>query len=377
MWHPYSLAVYCLLTMHGSAWPQPTSGSGESVPTAVGVAVEPQMLTLQSSGVQASLRGLFAVSADVAWCSGTAGTVLRTANGGQTWQNVSVPGASALDFRDLHAFSDRAAIVISAGSPGRIYRTRDGGKSWALSYENDDPAIFFDALSFWDDQRGLAFSDPQHGRFFLLETRNGGTDWSPLPESSLPIARQGEAGFAASGTCLAVAAAGRAWIGLGRKVEAPRTARVLLSTDYGHHWLGVPTPLPASESQGIFSLAMIDRDLGIAVGGDYLQPDAVGVHAAITSDGGRSWRVPEGKGPRGYRSAVACVRRRQVTVLVAAGPSGIDYSGDLGDNWVPLQDVSLHALAFARDGTAGWGCGAEGTIVHFDLDRLEALARAP
>ena len=39
----------------------------------------------QESGVDVRLRGISAVSADVAWASGREGTVLRTIDGGKHW----------------------------------------------------------------------------------------------------------------------------------------------------------------------------------------------------------------------------------------------------------------------------------------------------
>jgi photosystem II stability/assembly factor-like uncharacterized protein len=73
--------------------------------------------TAQTSGVSARLRGVSAVSDRVAWASGAKGTILRTADGGRSWQPLSIPDTAALDFRDIDALSDRIAYVLSIG-PG-------------------------------------------------------------------------------------------------------------------------------------------------------------------------------------------------------------------------------------------------------------------
>src|SRR5574338_1306112 len=79
----------------------------------------------QPSGVTARLRGMSAVSERVAWASGAGGTVVRTVDGGATWQVRPVPGAEKLDFRDVDAFSESTAYILSIG-PGeasRIFKT--------------------------------------------------------------------------------------------------------------------------------------------------------------------------------------------------------------------------------------------------------------
>src|SRR5207237_6799067 len=109
------------------------------------------------SGTTASLRGIAAVTDKIGWASGTAGTFLLTTDGGATWTAAQVPGAEALDFRDVHALDARTAWLLSAG-PGeksRIYRTTDGGKSWALHFTNPDAEGVLDAPASSGAKRGL------------------------------------------------------------------------------------------------------------------------------------------------------------------------------------------------------------------------------
>src|SRR5207247_10405784 len=86
----------------------------------------------QTIASEADFRGLCAVSAQVAWVSGTKGTFGRTVDGGKTWQAGTVPDAEKLDFRDVKAFDDKTAYLLSIG-PGedsRIYKTLDRAKTW-------------------------------------------------------------------------------------------------------------------------------------------------------------------------------------------------------------------------------------------------------
>jgi photosystem II stability/assembly factor-like uncharacterized protein len=93
--------------------------------------------TPQKSGTTAGFRGLCAVSDRIAWASGTQGTFLRTIDGGETWQAGALPGAASLDFRDVEAFDERTAYLLSIGNgdASRIYKTTDGGQNWALQFK--------------------------------------------------------------------------------------------------------------------------------------------------------------------------------------------------------------------------------------------------
>ena len=94
---------------------------------------DPLRLQPLDSGVRdVRLRGLSAVDARVAWASGQRGTVLRTLDGGASWQQVAIAEARDLDLRDIKAFDADNAVALSIG-PGeasRLYRTADGGRSW-------------------------------------------------------------------------------------------------------------------------------------------------------------------------------------------------------------------------------------------------------
>ena len=99
-----------------------------------------------NSNTESSLRGLGVLSKKIAWVSGTGGTVLKTNDGGDTWENVSVPNAKDVDFRDIEVFGKNTALVMGISSPARFYKTKNGGKTWSLVYINEHKDIFFDGM---------------------------------------------------------------------------------------------------------------------------------------------------------------------------------------------------------------------------------------
>jgi len=179
--------------------------------------------TLQTSGVTARLRGVSAVSDRVAWASGSGSTVLRTADGGATWQKLTVT-TDAVDFRDVDAIDARTAYVLSIGNgpASRIYKTDDAGATWTLQFKNDDPKAFYDAMSFWDAAHGIVIGDSIAGQFCIMTTEDGGRNWRRVPASALPPALPNEGAFAASGTNIAVFGKSDAWIGTGAATKVNR-----------------------------------------------------------------------------------------------------------------------------------------------------------
>lgn len=178
---------------------------------------EAMRLLPQAFGSESGLRGLSVVSGEVAWVSGTGGTVSRTTDGGETWQVQVVPGAEKLDFRDVEAFGASVAYLLAAG-PGdasRVYKTTDGGKTWRQQAVNADAQGFWDAMAFWDERNGIVFGDPVDGQFRLLITEDGGETWRPLAPTGMPRALPREGAFAASGTCLVTGGTRDVWFATG------------------------------------------------------------------------------------------------------------------------------------------------------------------
>jgi photosystem II stability/assembly factor-like uncharacterized protein len=302
-----------------------------------------------------------AASDTVAWASGKKGTIVRTIDGGSTWARVVVPGAEALDFRDIEAFGAGTAyaLAIGPGDASRIYKTGDGGKTWTLQFTNPEARAFYDAIAFWDSQTGIAVGDPVDGRFTILRTADGGKVWTRVPASNIPEALAGDGAFAASGTCLTVYGARHAWFGTGGAARA----RVYRSTDQGLTWAVADTPIMGGNaSSGVFSLAFSDASHGIAVGGDYRLERESGDNLAITSDGGKTWVFAGAARLRGFRSAVAYVPGTKGRRLIAVGPGGTDASDDGGATWTPLGDDGFHALSISLSGGAAWAVGEQGRI---------------
>jgi photosystem II stability/assembly factor-like uncharacterized protein len=322
------------------------------------VSAPAQTWIAHSSGSKASLRGVSAVNSRVVWASGSAGTVLLSVDAGASWQSLTVPDSGQLDFRDVQAFDERTAylLAIGPGEKSRIYKTSDAGVHWTLQLTNPGPAGFLDAFAFWDQTTGVVFGDSVNGEFEILTTSDGGAHW---PRQHAPPALPTEGAFAASGTSIVTLGKNECWFATGGE----GAARVYRSVDRGRTWTVANTPIRKdAASAGIFSLDFRDALHGVAVGGEYKKPNESGHVAAITSDGGKTWREPRGTVPAGYRSAVVYVPKRQA--WIAVGPSGSDISTDDGETWKSFEGAGYNALGVSKDG-ALWAVGADGRIAEY------------
>jgi photosystem II stability/assembly factor-like uncharacterized protein len=359
-----ALTVSCSDELTSSA--STPGATGRSTPAQSAPASFTPILTRQTSGTTQRFFAVSPVNDRVVWASAAGGTFAVTTDGGDTWKSRVMPGAETLQFRDVHAVNHRVAYLLSAGegAANRIYKTKDAGETWELQFQaGTDPRFFYDCFDFWTPNRAIAFADGMDGRFPVVRTTDG-ENWHDIG-GRLPVPQAGEAGFAASGTCITTQSGNRAWIGTGGGVEA----RVLATTDGGDSWssYGVPI-LQGTSVSGVVSVAFRDPFRGILGGGDIVASDVAQNNVARSSDGGKTWTLTTPTPFTGAVYGLSYVPGQRLAV-VATGPSGAAWSPDEGDTWSLLPDISnFWAVAFASR-SAGWLVGGEGQIVKIDFSR--------
>lgn len=297
-----------------------------------------------------SIRGVSVVNDEVAWVSGSKGYVGLTLNGGKTWQWQQVKGFENSDFRDIEAFSDKRAVIMSSGTPALIMATADGGKTWQVNYRNDDKAYFLDAMAFADDKYGYVMGDPIDGKFVLLETINGGHTWNPM--HNRPTALPNEAAFAASGTCIG-ADENKLQIVTGGSMSR------LLTRDT-KEWKYQPLPLlHGKDSQGAFSFAT-DGGTTVFAGGDYQDNHRTDSVACYSKDSVLTFAA---HAPAGYQSCVTWLGK---DVFLSTGTSGTNISIDGGASWKLINDESFNVCKRAKRGKLVLLAGDKGKIALFE-----------
>jgi photosystem II stability/assembly factor-like uncharacterized protein len=267
---------------------------------------------------------------------------------------------AGLEFRDIEAWSKDEAVILSIGegTDSRIYITKDAGASWKQSFTNEEATAFYDCIAFENRHHGMAMSDPVDGKFRLLETFNGGNSWNIVDSNGMPPALNGEAGFAASGTCIATAA-GRWYIASG----GVDPGRIFRSAN-GHQWEVSNSSIAGGEAGGVFSVQFRDARHGIAVGGDFQAPTGAVNNAAWSADGGRTW-LPSTSFPGGYRSGSSWVPG-VCNMALAVGPTGSDFTLDSGRTWHNFDNGTFDSVECLK-GKVCWASGQNGRVARLSL----------
>ena len=310
-----------------------------------------QTIVQLQTGKPTSIRGLSVVDDSVAWISGSRGHIAITHDGGKSWDWTQVKGFEKADFRDIEVFSAKSAVIMSSGTPALVLKTTDGGVTWQEKYRNTDTAYFLDAMDFDSPKHGLILGDPIKNKFLLLETNDGGETWAPFKNQ--PDALAGEASFAASGTCLRIIN-GDILIATGGT-----NARLLSYSIKNKKWDYASFPITHGKaSQGSFSVAVGKND-AILIGGNYSK-DKVTDSVAVNF-------IPHpfkilntaNKQPAGFQSSVEFING---DTFLSTGTPGTNITTDGGVTWRQVDATSYNVCRKAKHGKMVLLAGDKGKI---------------
>ena len=126
------------------------------------------------SGTDARLLNVSVNNSGLAFAVGGFGTVLRSSDGGQSWEPLAFDWEALLgDFQEPHIYDVKvsdAGVVTIVGEFELILRSTDGGETWE-TMRRGDSSLF--ALELNDDGTGYVVG--QEGK--ILHTRDAGNTW--------------------------------------------------------------------------------------------------------------------------------------------------------------------------------------------------------
>lgn len=300
---------------------------------------------------------LAAVDSNIVWGASSNGTdpfdsssaeFTRTTDGGATWSAGTVTDAVGVRSSCIAAIDANTAWNSMTdpfrGTNGGIFKTTDGGVNWSkqtTAYPGSGAYVNF--VHFFDRNNGVTIGNPSGSQVTWFEgytTTDGGTNWTRIPEESIPAAQFGEAGF---DRCYA-AVGNTVWFGT-------QHGRVYKSVDRGANWTA--TIADRSPNPFIHSLTFSDTSNGIAT--FYL-----GTYISKTTDGGLTWT--SSPAPTNPSTAyITCVPGMS-GVYVTTAPAGYDFNPgsavttDNASSWIVLDHL-VHQRATFVTPTRGWSGG--------------------
>jgi len=387
----------------------------------------------------ASLADVCFVDANHGWAVGDRGTILHTSDGGGHWrlQESGVDcSLNSVQFVDRqHGFAAGGATEpFSLVSTAVLLRTRDGGRTWQALRQPGMGAVL--RLKFTDARNGWALCLPNglcgSG---LLRTDDGGQDWTPVPHRSLQpwtcgdVRDTGRGALVADGGMTAVLRGrdiqpGRCDIGLRRPAElrisadgkgvlAGEGGLLLTTADGGIRWEPPRAALPAAAAEiDFFAVATWGENVWVAGspghvvlrssdGGKTWEAVSTGttlpIHALsfvdarcgwgvgafgqilATSDGGRTWQVQRGAGQRAAYLGIFSEAGEVPLEMLAKLSAGEGYRGAVSlmgrrDLESP-EEAPLVARLRQREALLKAGAGEVATAWKFPL-RQAGLTRS-
>jgi photosystem II stability/assembly factor-like uncharacterized protein len=318
--------------------------------------------TKQTTPTTQRIRGFKVLNSQVLWASGNAGVVLRTRDGGTTWELRTSPNSGydmycieALD--SLTAWAFGTVVGTSITDTTRIWKTTDGGVTWAQQFQNTNS--FADGIKFFDANNGVAWSDPMLTRksyFVIVTTTNGGTTWTPVPESNMPPVDSVDDEVSVSNGCDAIG--NTVWFVTYGNTDDIHP-RVFKSTDRGLTW----TASARINVANSYGFSMKDVNTGI------LSNISSGAIARTSNGWATADTVLLFTGTYGLR-AVDWIPGTNGIVIVG-GPSGTGFcaaSTDGGTTWtqqtLPAGIQRLYVVNFLNP-SLGWAAGNAGAILKW------------
>jgi photosystem II stability/assembly factor-like uncharacterized protein len=267
---------------------------------------------------------------------GEAGNVVRTADGGVTWQRIQPQGSGQrlwdVKYSDLNT-------AFFGGDNGAISRSTNGGASWA-SIQSGGAGVTH-KFDFVDARHAWAGQDAGE----IVYTVNGGRQWI----------RATVGGFDAFGKIMAVSFADTSmgWAGGSDAFFGGSNGLVSRSSDGGKTWQ-VQLVIPNFTFNG---LEAIDPLTAFGVGGF----DLVGGGAVLrTLDGGSSWQdvSPVSAGFRDIFFLDSRTGWVAGSSLYKTTNGGTSWTRQFGDDSTEFTSVSF------TDSHNGWAVGFANLVLH-------------
>lgn len=276
-----------------------------------------------------TLQDITFLNEDLGWAVGNAGTILKTVDGGDTWEyqrRESVYNLAEVWYYDVMFVDSLNGWCVGGRgekfpSTGLLLHTSDGGRSWSAQGFDSTQCLY--GVTFADTATGWAVGGDwggSHVNAIVLRTTDGGLNWEELTGNDLPTPNKLEA--------VTFVDALNGWV-IGSK------ATILRTTDGGASWENKYEGLECD------SLEV-----------DTLTGDTICVDTIFL--------------PTPTLYAVAAIGSSHCWVVGKQG--AIMYTGDGGTTWNQQSSGTTEDLCAVTfiDASTGWVIGDKGIILYTD-----------
>lgn len=196
------------------------------------------------------------------------GKVLRSTDGGQTWQVQDIEEAVGRVSWDIQAFDSLTAWIISQdynnGSGRGLFKTTDGGATWVKKFDGLAGGVW---VRFFDTQHGMAINNNN-----FIRTEDGGETWQNVTP---PTFLANEFTLLSSGLNSCTVKDNYIWFGTDK-------GRIARSSDRGKTWQFFNSGVGATAK--VLSVAFKDTLNGMA------NAYTTQRNIITTKDGGKTWQ---------------------------------------------------------------------------------------
>ncbi len=292
---------------------------------------------LESTGIWTELNprvprvdylGIYFVNKDTGWACGDLGTIIKTTDGGESWQTLQTNTTTPI----LKVRNYNGQLIIASGYDGLILRSTDGGQNWAQVASGVTGDLW--GLEMINNTLGWACGNYNS----LIKTTNGGISWEV---KTIP-------GYNSDLWWIEFLNEDYGFI-------SGNPGQVIKTTDGGESWQIMQT----SVFTPLYSLDLIDS-LHIAAAG-------YGGNHVYSSDAGESWEATPLYGLP--NEDLNCVKYINIdTGYVLTFWTGMWKTTDRGESWQGVANTGEYELQFFPEELIGYAAGTGLTVTKADGD---------
>ncbi len=313
-----------------------------------------------------SLNGVFFLNDNLGWIAGSSGTILRTTDGGYTWEPTNALSATTSMYSIYFVNKN---VGYAGGSKDLLLKTTDGGATWSeVTFEAGNGTVY--SIYFADENIGWVLSGASKGGT-ISHTTDGGASWSIQVTEIATNLRAMDFSSSGHGICVGSKAGsfafyytkdGLTWTkaptptgipavysrtniyavamasdnvasvsGWGSRASGLQPTLTIRTDDGGANWEYKTQTEEDKLYVNMYGMEFINELTGITVGGSSYK----GGVAYKTVDGGVTWK--EINLPIGFSCKAISMINNKVCIVGAGG--GIVVSDDAGATWTFVTEI--------------------------------------